>query len=156
MGSLYHKIMELIDFKSAGEGGIEYIEERLTDLKNKGIINKKELASVSSEKIKTFFDSEPGQKSLKSPHFKEKSFVMKHEKDNISLLIQGVIDCYFYKKDGSIGLIDYKTNRYVENIEEVYREQMHLYKEALEKGTGRKVTEGWLYLFEKNMPLKLF
>lgn len=156
LGSLYHKIMELIDFKSAGEGGIEYIEERLTDLKNKGIINKKELASVSSEKIKTFFDSEPGQKSLKSPHFKEKSFVMKHEKDNISLLIQGVIDCYFYKKDGSIGLIDYKTNRYVENIEEVYREQMYLYKEALEKGTGRKVTEGWLYLFEKNMPLKLF
>ena len=76
-------------------------------------------------------------------HFKEKSFVMKHEKDNIFFLIQGVIDCYFYKKDGSIGLIDYKTNRYVENIEEVYREQMYLHRRSEERRVGKECRSRW-------------
>jgi ATP-dependent helicase/nuclease subunit A len=69
--------------------------------------------------------------------------------------VQGVIDCCF-EEDGRMILIDYKSNfirqgkqheAELERIKEEYRVQTELYSEAIMKGTGKEVSEAYLYLF---------
>jgi ATP-dependent helicase/nuclease subunit A len=67
-----------------------------------------------------------------------------------TMLLQGVIDCWFEAEDGIV-LLDYKTD-YVPPggaglIRERYRIQLDYYTRALEKITGKKVAEKYLYLF---------
>lgn len=68
-----------------------------------------------------------------------------------TMLLQGVIDCWFETDDGIV-LLDYKTD-YVpaggaELIRERYRVQLDYYTRALEHISGKKVTEKYLYLFQ--------
>ncbi len=69
-----------------------------------------------------------------------------------TLLLQGVIDCYFEEEDGIV-LLDYKTD-YVaagrmDYIRERYRVQISYYARALERLTGKKVKEKMIFLFWK-------
>ena len=69
-------------------------------------------------------------------------------KENVRL--QGIIDCIFEEEDGIV-LLDYKTDYVVEGMEEEiiekYRVQLKYYKDAVEKITGKRVKESYLYLF---------
>jgi ATP-dependent helicase/nuclease subunit A len=66
------------------------------------------------------------------------------------MLLQGVIDCWFETEDGLV-LLDYKTDYVPEKrsdiIRDRYRLQIDYYTKALEKITGKKVAERYLYLF---------
>jgi ATP-dependent helicase/nuclease subunit A len=67
-----------------------------------------------------------------------------------TVLLQGVIDCCFEEEDGLV-LLDYKTD-YVApggtaEIKERYRLQLDYYAAALERITGKKVREKYIYLF---------
>jgi ATP-dependent helicase/nuclease subunit A len=86
-----------------------------------------------------------------------------------TILLQGVIDCCF-EEDGKMILVDYKTDRVkqgddsfaseqddgpsarsgedVDRIKEKYRLQVEYYALALERITGKPVTEKYLYLFD--------
>ncbi len=86
-----------------------------------------------------------------------------------TILLQGVIDCCF-EEDGKMILVDYKTDRVrqgdgsfaseqvdgpaarsgedVDRIKEKYRSQIEYYSLALERITGKPVTEKYLYLFD--------
>ena len=69
---------------------------------------------------------------------------------NETMLLQGVIDCWFEAEDGLV-LLDYKTD-YVpagraDLIRERYKVQLDYYTRALERITGKKVTQKYLYLF---------
>ncbi len=86
-----------------------------------------------------------------------------------TILLQGVIDCCF-EEDGKMILVDYKTDRVkqgddsfaseqvdgpsarsgedVDRIKEKYRSQIEYYALALERITGKPVTEKYLYLFD--------
>ena len=64
------------------------------------------------------------------------------------MLIQGIIDAYFYEEDGIV-VVDYKTD-YVKQGEELlekYGRQLDYYEIALEKLTGRRVKEKVIYSF---------
>ena len=63
-------------------------------------------------------------------------------------MVQGVIDLYLEEEDGLV-LVDYKTDR-VDTMQELvkrYRVQLDYYQLALEKMTGKKVKERYLYSF---------
>jgi ATP-dependent helicase/nuclease subunit A len=66
------------------------------------------------------------------------------------ILLQGIIDCYFEVDDGIV-LIDYKTDytnpKSINNIKERYRTQIEYYTKALERMTGKRVVEKYIYLF---------
>jgi ATP-dependent helicase/nuclease subunit A len=71
-----------------------------------------------------------------------------------TIIIQGVIDCFFEEGDGLV-LIDFKSGgvlsaRDPETVRaralENYGEQMRLYRSALEAITGKPVREAVLYL----------
>ncbi|MDE7008974.1 MAG: PD-(D/E)XK nuclease family protein, partial [Lachnospiraceae bacterium] len=64
------------------------------------------------------------------------------------VLIQGIIDVYF-EEDGNIIVADYKTDvvKTQEELIDRYQVQLDYYGEALERLTGKKVTEKVIYSF---------
>ena len=93
---------------------------------------------------------------------KEKPFTLRTNHDGKTVLVQGIIDCYFRDGDGIV-LIDYKSNRLsyrdreadIERIKGEYQEQVNLYKHALEEGTGLMVKEAYLYLLDKSITISM-
>ena len=72
-------------------------------------------------------------------------------KEGGETLVQGAIDVWFYRPDGQIVLIDYKTDSAgpggAEALLAHYRRQLEWYRAALEKLTGSRVAEVFLYSF---------
>ena len=87
---------------------------------------------------------------------KERPFVMQVSAREVqpdapedgTVLVQGIMDAYF-EENGTIVLVDYKTDRIEEGVQLVnrYRRQMELYAQALSGGTGKQVCELLLYSF---------
>ena len=68
--------------------------------------------------------------------------------DTEQVLIQGIIDIFF-EEEGKIVVADYKTDA-VNTPEELirrYKVQLDYYQEALEKLTGKEVSEKIIYSF---------
>jgi ATP-dependent helicase/nuclease subunit A len=131
---------------------------------DKELLTTVEAESVSSDAVAAFFRSELGKRMLErhgSVH-RETAFtieikcseVLKEFADDAlcdeMMLLQGVIDCWFETEDGLV-LLDYKTDYVPEKrsdiIRDRYRLQIDYYTKALEKITGKKVAERYLYLF---------
>ncbi|MDE6364977.1 MAG: PD-(D/E)XK nuclease family protein, partial [Lachnospiraceae bacterium] len=125
-----------------------------------GTVTAEELACVGVPKIKSFFQSSLSQRMIaangRGELFKEQPFVLGISADQLNpsfpstetVLIQGVIDVFFYEKD-EIVLADYKTDKVScrEELIQRYRNQLDYYQKALEQITGRKVKERYLYSF---------
>lgn len=158
LGTLYHTVMEHIDFKNMEISA--YSDVILEDLVNRGIITQEESKALSKDKIAAFISSDLFKRIRDSEGiFKEAPFVMtikasrlrEYENTDAEIVVHGIIDLYFKEKDGLV-LVDYKTDKIKENVCELaskYKIQLELYKEALEKNTGMKVTECIIYSIDK-------
>ena len=86
--------------------------------------------------------------SAKEVH-KEMPFYMnvKYKDTDESILLQGVIDLFYISEDDKLVLVDYKTDRNVdENIlKERYLNQLEIYKLALKKSLKRDVDKTCIY-----------
>lgn len=166
-GTVYHRIMEKLDFTYAAIDGKEYIEHRIAELVEKKILTENEAGSVDVGCINGFFRSEPGIRAVRAARkgllVKEQPFNLMSERGGERIIIQGIIDCYFREGD-EIVLLDYKTNRIdplksfdeeSERLSGLYGEQMHLYKTALEEATNLKVKNTYLYLMSVGKVLEL-
>lgn len=171
IGIAYHRIMEFTDFARAvsEDGSIDraYIKERAEHLRDHDAIEADVYESLELEKIAGFFESDIGRRAVKASNEgslkKEKAFTLKTERDGRDILVQGVIDCCF-EEDGSLVLIDYKSSfvksgrdhdAELERIKKEYKVQIELYSEAAQKGTGLKVSEAYLYLFQTGEALRI-
>ena len=69
-------------------------------------------------------------------------------------MVQGIIDLAF-KENGQWVIVDYKTDRVndrnIESLKEMYKKQIDLYSQALEKITGIKVKERILCFLRGNI-----
>ena len=82
------------------------------------LLTEEEAEIVDISKIKTFFNSQLGNRILKSPKvYREVDFNIKKKAEDVieglnqcdeSLLVQGSIDCYFQEGEALI-LVDYKS-----------------------------------------------
>ena len=154
VGTAYHTVMERIPFTKEGKTK-EEIASFVSALEEKGILTEDEADAVRPERIAEFFSSDIGKAVCEADTVKKETpFVLKHDMDGRTVYVQGTVDCWF-EKDGKLFLLDYK-NSYVDTdrkeeefkrLEEEYRPQLVLYKEALEKIRGKKVEGAWLYLF---------
>jgi ATP-dependent exoDNAse (exonuclease V) beta subunit len=146
------------------DGLVREISMQLASMTDKELLTTVEAESVSSDAVAAFFRSELGKRMLErhgSVH-RETAFtieikcseVLKEFADDAlcdeMMLLQGVIDCWFETEDGLV-LLDYKTDYVPEKrsdiIRDRYRLQIDYYTKALEKITGKKVAERYLYLF---------
>ena len=170
-GTAVHKIMELLSF--SGKLRVENVQDEKTRkrlyavLKSEqeqwiaqGNVTGEELACVGMNKIMGFFQSDLSQRMVaanaRNELFKEQPFVLGISADQLkkdyppteTVLIQGVIDVFFYEED-EIVLADYKTDKVSckEELIKRYKTQLDYYQMALEQITGKKVKERYLYSF---------
>lgn len=90
--------------------------------------------------------------------YREQPFVISQKASEVDgdwngeeeVLVQGIIDAYF-QEQGDLVVVDYKTDRAAPGEEgrlmEKYRIQLECYGTALERLTGKKVKEKYLYSF---------
>ena len=80
---------------------------------------------------------------------KETPFYMdvNYKNTDEKVLIQGVIDLYFVDKDGNLILVDYKTDKNVDEqtLKQRYLNQLNMYEIALEKSLNMKVSKKIIY-----------
>ena len=170
IGTAYHRIMEFVDFKKAvneaGECDRVYIDERAETLRVNNAISEQVFKALDLRKIYAFFETEIGLRACAAARAgllsKEKPFTLRTEHNGKSVLVQGIIDCYFRDGDELV-LLDYKSNRLsykdreadIERIREEYLEQINLYRSALEEGIGLSVKEAYLYLLDKSITISM-
>jgi ATP-dependent helicase/nuclease subunit A len=171
VGIVYHRIMEYLDFARVilpdDTVDTAYIEESAAYLVEKGAVDADAYSYVDLSRISGFFASDLGRRAARASAAgalrKEKPFTLKTARQGRDILVQGVIDCCF-EKNGSMILIDYKSSfvrpgrehaAELERIRNEYKVQIELYSEAVLKGTGKDVSEAYLYLFKTGEALKM-
>lgn len=164
-GTILHFVMQHLNYSR------EDIEAQIEEMMSRDLLTEQQAKSVSPDKIRRFLNSPLGKRMLDSESInREVPFNIEipcHElyKDmeddtcnSETLLLQGVIDCYFEEPDGIV-LVDYKTDYVtpgqIEMIRERYKMQIYYYARALEKLTGKNVKEKYIYLFWNGEVLEL-
>lgn len=157
-GTILHFVLQHLDLDRVDT--LEQLDEQLQQMVNKGLLTPEEGAVVQLDKLHRFFHSSIGQRMLQGDRvYREVPFNLKKRASEVLpgvgdteeiLLVQGIIDCYFQEGEDLV-LLDYKSDFILgsdrEEIKNKYRVQLDLYQEALEKITGRRVKERYLYLF---------
>ena len=170
-GSAYHKIMELLDLEAISklsdvntekqsEVFESEINRQMDKFEQEEMITKQWRESISTAKIATFFESNLAKRMVQASTtgnlFREQPFVLglpasrlgEQFPDSEQVLIQGIIDVFF-EENGQIIVADYKTDavKTPEELVKRYQVQLDYYAEALERLTGKKVTEKIIYSF---------
>ena len=75
------------------------------------------------------------------------------------ILLQGAVDCFFETEDGTLTVVDFKTDRITPEETaaraERYRPQLEAYALALGKVLEKEVTEKVLYFFHTDSTVNL-
>ena len=158
IGSIVHFVMQHLNLNESLT--VENIKEQVIRMLDKKLLTEREVDVVNINMLQEFFETDIGKRMRLSHSVKrEVPFVIKKNANEIInslnnndiILIQGIIDCYFYEND-EIVIIDYKTDEIIDgNIETVkveYSQQILSYKDAVEKITEKKVKACYLYLFD--------
>jgi len=168
-GTLYHYIFQKLDLTK--KYTLNEIKEFLNILLQKKIITNEEYKAIKPEKIFNFINSDIYDRIIKAEKiYKEEPFMLELSLDELkqileieakdklqeSILVQGVIDLCFVENN-EIVLLDYKTDKIVsdEVIVKRYKKQLEYYKLDLEKITGKKVKETYIYMIENGKILKV-
>ena len=164
-GTIMHYVMQKLNLSRVNS--ISEIKAQIEEMVLDKSLTEQEASTIWFKKVYKFYTSDLGKRVLKAfnnndlvrrefPFFTEISSLQLGEDlakeiyEDEKVRLQGIIDLFFQEGE-DIVLVDYKTD-YVEegNEEEIidrYRTQLNYYKEALEKVTGKKVKESYLYLF---------
>lgn len=150
-GILYHKIMENIDFNAVGKDAVVRELDRMT---SEGVLTREERGQADAEAVARCLDSDVIRMARRSRCYREKSFLMyvparevgrgeSHDK----VLVQGIIDLLIDGEERII--VDFK-NSLLKNAEalEKYKNQLKLYKKAVESSFLGKVDKILLYSFK--------
>ena len=163
-GTVLHFVMQHLDYKR------DDIEAQIEQMIERDLLTEQQAKTVDVRKIRKFLSSPLGKRIAASDSVnREVPFNIEipcHElyKDmedkackGETLLLQGVIDCFFEEPDGIV-LVDYKTDHVPEKgtevLKERYRLQIYYYTRALELLAGKKVKEKYIYLFSNGQLLE--
>jgi ATP-dependent helicase/nuclease subunit A len=148
IGSIMHTVMEHIDPKRFHQP--EYVDDYLQELVKLELLLQQEADTVNPLWILTLAKGDLGQRmATANILYREKAFNLLHSYNDVEVMVQGVIDCWF-EEEGRIVLVDYKTGRDGWKMDTRYREQLRLYKKALETILEKPVKDTYLYLFSES------
>ena len=163
-GTTLHTVFEKLDFKTAvgHKSDPDFLIDFLQSLVDKEILTEEQKDSVDLQAVWAFVNSSimdraAGSSSIK----KEQPFNLLKEIDAETIVVQGIIDCYF-EEDGEYVLLDYKSNFIEKNkpgeeerMISLYQDQMNLYREAIETITDIPVKDAFLYLTKTGQTIKV-
>lgn len=163
-GTAMHRLMECYDFTKMPDRSDEFaenIKKQLTGLVQMGKVSEDMQKLIRIPSVELFLKSKlaPRMKAaaMRDDLFREKPFVMgNHEMEEEMVLIQGIIDVFWVEEDGIV-LLDYKTDRVdsATRLRDMYKEQLDLYAEALERIFPLPVKEKYLYSFRLNQAIEV-
>ena len=162
VGTSMHEVMQFARFREAAEN----LSGELDRLLREGFLTREAYDCLERDKLEAFFRSPFYARLAASPKVvHEKRFnVLLDGKDLIGkegeVLVQGDIDVYFEKPDGTICVADFKTDRVRDPdgetiLRERHGEQLRLYARAVEAITEKPVTELLLYSFSLGRPVNV-
>ncbi|MEE0955427.1 MAG: UvrD-helicase domain-containing protein [Eubacterium sp.] len=138
------------------------IRAQLEKLVADGVFSREDANLIRRKDFVTFLDSDLGRRMAEADRrgqlHREAPFVLevnahtirKEWPEDQSVLVQGVIDAWFFEGD-KIVLVDYKTDHvYTEDGSDLirkYHDQFRYYRKALEQLAGARVKEMQLYSF---------
>lgn len=162
-GTAYHRALECLDFQGLYHS--ERVREELARLVEERRMTKEQAEAVRPYDIYAFAQSPLAKRMTQArkrkAFYTEQPFVIRipanelypERKSTEPVLVQGIIDAYFYEENESGGreivIVDYKTD-YVKTEEELcarYKKQLDYYGLALERLTGLCVREKIIYSF---------
>ena len=161
-GTIFHRAMELIDYSLDAEENLQYLSKC-------GKMSESELKLLDKKAVRAFLGTELADRMRKAfsekrlhreQHFMvgipARKLIAEQDSDELQLL-QGIIDAYIEESDGSITLIDYKTDRLTgtEEFKARYAIQLELYASALTQLTGKPVTQKMIYSTFMNKQIML-
>ena len=166
-GTALHMVMQYLNFDRTGS--LAEIEDEISRLVLGQYITPQQGAAVDPADILKFFRSDLGRRLQSSPRVeREFKFSLlvpaadyyKEAEPGDEVLLQGVVDCWFTEADGSVTVVDFKTDRVTEaNLErraENYRPQLDAYTRALSQAAGVTVKRRCLWFFSVGRAVELY
>ena len=156
-GTAMHTFVQYCDFEKAVSG----IDTEVQRLSENGFITKVQADCLDKDSLKAFFESDLMKRILSSSNTEREyrftvevparvcDSTLSPPYSEEPIILQGAVDCMF-EENGQIVIVDYKTDRVStgSELEELYYEQLNLYKMAVEQITGKKVSQCLLYSFK--------
>ncbi len=155
-GTITHFVLLHMDMKKTESLG--EVEAEIRRMEREGLLSPAQCATVDADALHKFFQSALG-KRLKNAKEVRREFNFYTQADaaefypNLKdktekILLQGTMDCFFREADGSLVLLDYKTDRVdeekINDRAQKYKIQLKYYKEGLEAITGERVREAYI------------
>ncbi len=148
---------ELSDFSVASKD----VDAEVTRLVAEKLLTTEDADVLDRAAVNAFFDSPVGKRLLNSDRVvKEYEFSvlrkaceiyegLSENSKNERIVVEGKLDCAFFEPDGAI-LIDYKTDNISDEsvLISAYRQQLMIYKDALQECEDVKVKEIYIYSFK--------
>ncbi len=161
-GTLTHKYLQLCDLSDSDAAS--QIRRMVSD----GLLTEQEAKELRIDEIKAFYESEICARINKSPQvMREKKFAMlmpvrevypdlPELVENETIVVQGMLDIAFVEDDGIV-IVDYKTDRGVDEAEILRRhsEQLGIYAKAMEKCTDLPVKSAYVYSLSLKSEIKV-
>ncbi len=153
-GTATHTLMQFLELSAQPRS----VKEQLTSLVERHILTRTQADAVDITSVQRFLESPlfarmAAAKTVKREYIfsllvDARTFEPTAAEDD-SVLLQGVVDCFFENEDGSLTVVDFKTDRVRKGEEaaraETYRAQISAYALALERILEKPVRERVLY-----------
>lgn len=173
LGTILHTVLQQADLTRS----LDTIDlmQQINAMVSKQFLTEEEAKQVDTERVVAFFQSEIGRRLRQAKEIhRELPFTMALQAHEVSsgflpdqdnqVIVQGVIDCLFEEHDGTLVLLDFKTDAFhrdsaeqaAAEITRRYREQIHRYEQAIERIWRRPVDESWLYLFAGGIGVRVW
>ncbi|MBQ8325249.1 MAG: UvrD-helicase domain-containing protein [Clostridia bacterium] len=155
-GTANHTFLQFCDFDRVEAEGLEKETERLLALR---MLDESQTAMLDGVGLSLFFQSDLYRRMRRGREVRrEMRFSVRMEASELqagaegSVLLQGVIDCFFTDENGELVIVDYKTDRVRDPKEllERHSKQLELYAKAVEKITGKPVAKTCIWSFFLN------
>ena len=157
-GTALHMVMQYLNFDRTNS--LDEIADEVARLVSGQYITPQQGEAVNPADILGFFQSGLGQRLRKSQRVeREFKFSLlapaadyyQEAEPGEEVLLQGVVDCWFAEADGTVTVVDFKTDRVTEDTvihrAEEYRPQLDAYTRALSQAAGVTVGRRCLWFF---------
>ena len=161
-GTATHLVLQYLDFADRD------VAAQVARMREKRLLTEAQAKAVDTAALETFLAS-PLADSLRSASeiYREYPFTLllpairlePAAGEDDTVLLQGVVDCFYAEADGTLTVVDFKTDRVfgtdVVVRAEKYRPQLEAYSTALERILGRQVGRRVLYFLAPGVTVEL-